>query len=181
MPLQTFRQIFIGIRTSQLERLLKKLAGMAKEVGKYTKSRQRAQKAIKAQNLLLPGHIHQFISSEHVASLRKLPKGEVLVNSTSATDFRNYVFVAIAYLNGMRASNFISMKMGDLQKDITDETMPGARILRNDSYKTSLVYGESSFCSQKHFGKNKVHEASCRDRSQLLRATACIQERDRCG
>ena len=45
-------------------------------------------------------------------------------------------------MNGLRASNVIELRVKDALNAVTNKEYPGQKIIENEKYKTSSIYGE---------------------------------------
>jgi len=59
-----------------------------------------------------------------------------------AVDFRDYLITSIVIRNGLRSSNIMELRISDFVNCSTAADYPDDKIIVNDCYKTSTIYGE---------------------------------------
>lgn len=86
---------------------------------------------------------------QHLIKFYKTFKSGNLVMSGLTTDFRDYLISTICIGNGLRPSNIMNIRLCDVRQASRAEGYKGHRVLINNTYKTSTIYGEKFIVSTK--------------------------------
>ena len=109
----------------------------------------------KLRQLLLTSHFNRYgrskaiqdllkIYSEHKSSHKKCAKK---LTHKFAIQFRVYLITVLVIGNGLRASNVIELRVRDFSENKVVPGYEGHKVLTNDVYKTSTIYGEKFIVS----------------------------------
>lgn len=114
-----------------------------KDLNPLIKQRKVEVRHYKRNNLMTVNHFLKFGKSDFVQNLiSHCSSNQGPFSIGYSIDFRNYLIASLVIGNGLRASNIMELTI----KDITDFTIvegyEGHKVIVNDNYKTSTIYGE---------------------------------------
>lgn len=137
-------QIFAGMNRRQIKMLEETVQDFNKDLNHHIKQRKVEVRQHKRNNLLTASHFINFGKSKFVQNLIQTANDLSVCKFTSgfAIDFRNYLIASLVIGNGLRSSNIIELGLNDFKHYTTAEDYPGHKIVVNDCYKTSTIYGE---------------------------------------
>ena len=64
------------------------------------------------------------------------------ISAQFARDAKDCLIAEVTMMNGLRASNVIELRVKDALNAVTNKEYPGQKIIENEKYKTSSIYGE---------------------------------------
>ena len=147
-------QIFAGLKRFQLQMVEQAMTDFNKDLNPHIKQRKIDVRRDKVKQLFLPSHFIRYGHSEVVQNLigifhnyKKNPKKyRKLLTRKIAIQFRDYLIASLVIGNGLRASNIMKLKLSELSDCKTVAGYEGHKVISNDNYKTSTIYGEKFYC-----------------------------------
>ena len=143
-------QVFAGMSRMQLQVLEQAIGDFNKELNPLIKQRKVTIRGDKLKQLLLPSHFIKYGRSKAVQALLKVfsefrtsPKScKQKLTRKFAIQFRDYLLTNMVIGNGLRASNVMELRLVDFAEHKVVSGYEGHKVLSNDRYKTSTIYGE---------------------------------------
>ncbi|XP_057297196.1 uncharacterized protein LOC130626107 isoform X2 [Hydractinia symbiolongicarpus] len=138
-------QVFAGMSRVQLQILSDTIKDFNKQLNPFIKQRKVQVRRLKVKHLLHPQHFINFGQSEYVQTL--ISKAEnrdkhCQYTKRFAQNFRDYLIASLVIGNGLRASNIMNLRLNDFENFQVVKGYEGHKVLTNDNYKTSTIYGE---------------------------------------
>ena len=143
-------QIYAGMSRSQLHLLDESITDFNKDLNPHIKQRKVDVRREKVRQLLLASHFVSYGRSEAIQNLLSLyeqhkgPSKNIRkkLSRTVAIQFRDYLIASLVIGNGLRASNIMELRMKDFEEYKIVKGYEGHKVIINDKYKTSTIYGE---------------------------------------
>ena len=144
------KQIFAGMSRSQVHLLDESLTDFNKDFSPHIKQRKVDVGREKVRQLLLASHFVSYGRSEAIQNLLSLyeqhkgPSKNIRkkLSRTVVIQFRDYLISSLVIGNGLRASNIMELRMKDFEEYKIVKGYEGHKVIINDKYKTSTIYGE---------------------------------------
>ena len=137
-------QIFAGINRKQMDLIEKSVEDFNKELNPLIKQRKVDVREEKRKNLLTSDHFVRYGRSNFVQKLIKTSKNNLtkIFSKQFCINFRDYLITSLVIGNGLRASNILELRIKDVDNATVAEGYEGHKIITNNKYKTSTIYGE---------------------------------------
>ena len=139
-------EVFAGMSRMQLSSLAQSIKDFNKQLNPYIKQRKVELRKTKAKQLLRPAHFISYGESSYVQGIIRQVKNGANKRSkftrSFAIQYRDYLIASLVIGNGLRASNIMELTMKDFDNCITVKGYEGHKVLSNNKYKTSTIYGE---------------------------------------
>ena len=136
------QQIFAGMTRSQLTVLSQAIEDFNKELNPLIKQRQVEVRQMKRENLLFADHFIRYCRSPFIQKMIKVVSNSQEDFTKFAINFRDYLTTTLVINNGLRASYIIELTLKDVKEGIVVTSYEGHKVLTNQKYKTSTIYGE---------------------------------------
>ena len=96
-----------------------------------------------------PAHFIKYGRRKHVQNIiatikkyRNDARSVRKIRKSFALQIRDYLIANLVIANGLRSSNILNLRLRDFEECKSIEEYPGHKIITNDIYKTSSIYGE---------------------------------------
>ena len=116
---------------------------------RFLRQRKTEVRRNKLRHLLKPAHFIRYGRSKHVQNIittikkyRNDAKSVRKITKSFAMQIRDYLIANLVIANGLRSSNILNLRLRDFEECKSIEEYPGHKIITNDIYKTSSIYGE---------------------------------------
>ena len=116
---------------------------------RFLRQRKTEVRRNKLRHLLKPAHFIRYGRSKHVqniiTTIKKYQndgKSVRKITKPFAMQIRDYLIANLVIANGLRSSNILNLRLRDFEECKSIEEYPGHKIITNDIYKTSSIYGE---------------------------------------
>ena len=137
------QQIFTGMSRSQMTVLNQAIEDFNKELNPLIKQRKVEVRQMKRENLLFADHFIRYGRSSFIQKMIKMVSNSRKgFTKKFAINFRDYLITSLVINNGLRASNVIELTLKDVKEASVVTGYEGHRVLTNQKYKTSTIYGE---------------------------------------
>lgn len=122
-----------------------------KKLNPFIKQRKVTAGREKVRYLLFPAHFIKYGQSTAIQDLlncydqfKNAAPTQVSkkLTRTFAVPFRDYLITSLVIGNGLRASNVIQLHLKDFKEYKVVKDYAGYKVITNDKYKTSTIYGE---------------------------------------
>ena len=158
------RRIYINITFNALTRIIAKIQELNLSLKQYISQREQLISKYKSETLIITEQFQKYGNSKHVKDINELlyllehSSKTVIINKQKAIEVRDYLMVSLTYFNCLRASNLMTITIEDVRKIIPHNEIDGAHVLKNDKYKTSMLYGAKIILlSETHLQQIKLY------------------------
>ena len=139
-------QIFAGMSRMQMQTLEQSVSDFNKELNPHIKQRKVEVRRQKVRQLLRPEHFIAYGQSTFVQGLikesNKSNKSTMIFTKNFSLQYRDYLIASLVIGNGLRASNVLQLNIKDFENYSVVPGYEGHKVIINDVYKTSTIYGE---------------------------------------
>ena len=139
------RHVFAGLFRTDCNKVLEYIDVWNADFTKLIAQRKTDLRRIKLKRLITPKHMIQYGTSKYVQSLVS-QLGEIQSAKKFTKRFclqvRDYVITNLCFMNGLRSSNIIELRLTDVEEATRNAEYPGYMVFMNSTYKTSTIYGE---------------------------------------
>ena len=137
------QQIFARISRSQLTVLSQAIEDFSKELNPLIKQGKVEVRLLKRENLLFADHFIRYGRSPFIQKgIKMVSNSHKGFTKTFAINFRDYLITSLVINNGLRGSNIIELTLVDVKEASAVTGYKGHRVITNQNYKTSTIYGE---------------------------------------
>ena len=144
-------QVFAGMLRTHLKLLEDCVNDFNKELNPFIKQRKVTVRREKVRCHLFPAHFIKYGRSTAIQDLLKCydqfknaaqTQVSKKLTRTFVIQFRDYLITSLVIGNGLRASNVIQLHLKDFEQYKVVKDYAGRKVITNDNYKTSTIYGE---------------------------------------
>ena len=115
---------------------------------RFLRQRKTEVRRNKLWHLLKPAHFIKYGCSKHVQNIAAIKKYRSdarsvrKIRKSFAMQIRDNFIANLVIANGLRSSNILNLRIRYFEECKSIEEYPGHKIITNDIYKTSSIYGE---------------------------------------
>ena len=138
------RKVFGGMSRATMSSLLEYVDEWNADFTEHIAQRKTDLRKIKVKRLMTPSHMIKYGRSNHVRSIStyfQSKRGQKLT-VRYAQQIRDYLISNMCFMNGLRSSNILELRVKDVEDAKPAEGYPGYMSFINSHYKTSTIYGE---------------------------------------